>query len=214
MDRLFCCLMLVCAMLAGCGGANIMTYKNPHWDGYTDKIAIVPLVIASAPDDPLSRSKSPRWIAKTGGKEVPEAEYQAAQAAMVQQLRLAVGERELVLPEEVDRVMSKNQDGPAMDPGKAAAIATKKTKSHTGLVFSLSDYRTIASGARARNGEEGPLVTGSVHVAMFGPQGKTIWSLDAELQLEGDSAPPTVKEFVAYAAEAFRPAIEQSMEGL
>ena len=214
MARLAFCLMLVCTLLAGCGGSNINTYKNPHWDGYTDKIAIIPLLIASAPDDQRSRSKNPTWIAKTGGKDLPDAEYQAAQAALVRELRPVLGERLLVLPEEVDRVMSKNKDAPPMDPGKAAAVATKKTKSHTGLVFSISDYRIVPAGARAKNGEEGPLVTGSVHVAMFGPQGKTVWSLAADMELEGDSRPPSVKEFVVYAAEALGSAIERSMEGL
>ncbi len=196
------------ALLSGCGGVEWQRFRSPSWAGYSERIALLPLVLSSTRESSAAGSQAPPWIlAGDAGNAMPASQYEQATRAVERLMRKALGdERTLITPEQVNLVMKKKVSRPL--PGaKAAGLAAKYTGAHAGLLLSVMDYQT-------RSAPE-PYGEGLTQLGLYDASGDTVFTLSTKLRMSGESGtPPQLGAFAVYAAEQLQSEVSDVMTEL
>lgn len=193
--------------LSGCfSGFSVTRYRSPSASGEGPrKIAVVPLIIVAATETKSSFSHVAGWFSQTSiDLPMSPAEYEPAQAAVVEALGEALADRVLVGPREVDAAMRARGEAPGDERTVARAIA-ETTSSEGVLVTRIRNFNQRPAAL------ENAQASGTMDLTLYDAAGEVVWSLAAEVVRgpAGTNAAPTLTQFVEYAMARFEPEVRE-----
>ena len=160
-------------------------------------LALVPLVVSSAPGSQINVETTPRWLdGPRTTAQLQLAERVPAEELVRGRLATALGVATIVSPQDVDRAMDGARP---VDLDRAIPDIANRTSADGVVVVSIKNYTARAAGLL--NAE----VAGDMTIALYAPDGGLAWSLQAHVVRgpAGSNAAPSLDHFLEYAMAKF-----------